>query len=38
MNHLKMIKQFLKEKRDFEDLPEYGFPVRPEPGGISCRT
>ncbi|MEI6563879.1 MAG: cytidylate kinase-like family protein [bacterium] len=26
MNHLKMIQQFLKEKRDFEDLPEYGFP------------
>lgn len=26
MNHLKMIQQFLKEKRDFEDLPEYGYP------------
>jgi cytidylate kinase len=26
MNHLKMIQQFLKEKRNFEDLPEYGFP------------
>ncbi|MEI6788179.1 MAG: cytidylate kinase-like family protein [bacterium] len=26
MNHLKMIQQFLAEKRDFEDLPEYGFP------------
>jgi cytidylate kinase len=26
MNHLKMIQQFLNEKRNFEDLPEYGFP------------
>lgn len=26
MNHLQMIQQFLKEKRDFEDLPEYGYP------------
>lgn len=26
MNHLKMIQQFLKERRDFEDLPEYGYP------------
>jgi len=26
MNHLKMIQQFLKEKRNFEDLPDYGFP------------
>jgi cytidylate kinase len=26
MNHLKMIQQFLQEKRDFEDLPEYGYP------------
>lgn len=26
MNHLKMIQQFLKEKRDFEDLPEFGYP------------
>ena len=26
MNHLIMIQKFLKEKRDFEDLPEYGFP------------
>jgi cytidylate kinase len=26
MNHLKMIQQFLKERRNFEDLPEYGYP------------
>jgi cytidylate kinase len=26
MNHLKMVQQFLTERRDFEDLPEYGFP------------
>jgi len=26
MNHLKMVQQFIKERRDFEDLPEYGFP------------
>lgn len=26
MNHLKMVHQFLKERRDFEDLPEYGYP------------
>ena len=26
MNHLKMIQQFLKERRDFEDLPEFGYP------------
>jgi cytidylate kinase len=26
MNHLKMIQQFLKEKRDVEDIPDYGFP------------
>jgi cytidylate kinase len=26
MNHIKMIQQFLDEKRNFEDLPEYGFP------------
>jgi len=26
MNHLKMIQQFLKEKRDFEDIPDTGFP------------
>jgi cytidylate kinase len=26
MNHLKMVQQFLAERRDFEDLPEYGFP------------
>lgn len=26
MNHLKMIQQFLKEHRNFEDLPEYGYP------------
>ena len=26
MNHLKIIQQFLAEKRSFEDLPEYGFP------------
>ena len=26
MNHLKMIQQFLAEKRNFEDLPEFGFP------------
>ena len=26
MNHAKMIQQFLAEKRDFADLPEYGFP------------
>lgn len=26
MNHLKMIQQFLNEKRDLDDLPESGFP------------
>ena len=26
MEHLKIIQQFLSEKRSFEDLPEYGFP------------
>lgn len=26
MNHLDMIQKFLSEKRDFETLPEYGFP------------
>jgi cytidylate kinase len=26
MNHLKMIQQFLKEKRDIEDIPDTGFP------------
>ena len=26
MNHLKMIQQFLSEKRNFEELPDYGFP------------
>lgn len=26
MNHLKIVHQFLAERRSFEDLPEYGFP------------
>ncbi len=26
MNHLTMVNQFLEERRDFEDLPELGFP------------
>lgn len=26
MNHLKLVRQFLVERRDMEDLPEYGFP------------
>ncbi len=26
MKHLQMIQKFLKEKRDFDDFPEYGFP------------
>jgi len=26
MNHLKIIRTFLVQKRNFEDLPEYGFP------------
>lgn len=26
MNHLKIVQQFLKERRSFDDIPEYGFP------------
>lgn len=26
MNHLKLIQQFIRERRSFEDIPDYGFP------------